>query len=126
MNLPQAVLSAFKNYTTFTGRAARSEFWYWVLFWILAAWVLNILDIAIFGAATIARNGLYPLYSIFTIIAFLPSLAVTVRRLHDVDRSGWWIFILLIPIAGFLVLLYWYCSKGTPGMNRFGPEPARG
>ena len=116
MNFGEAILSGFRNYVTFSGRAARPEFWYWVLFAFLAGSVTAILDRAVF-----ADSDVQPLNSIAGLIMLLPGLAVGVRRLHDIDRSGWWILISL-TVIGIALLIYWNCQPGTPGPNRFGPE----
>jgi uncharacterized membrane protein YhaH (DUF805 family) len=60
---------------------------------------------------------------LWALVTLLPGLAVSVRRLHDTDRSGWWLFIMMIPIAGLVVLIVWFIQDGTPGYNRFGPNP---
>jgi uncharacterized membrane protein YhaH (DUF805 family) len=117
MNFGQAIASGFANYVNFSGRAVRSEYWYWVLFTILGAIVTSILDAALFSFETVS-----PLNSVFNVITFLPSLAVLVRRLHDIDRTGWWVLIGLTGI-GLILLIYWACQPGTPGPNRFGPDP---
>jgi uncharacterized membrane protein YhaH (DUF805 family) len=120
MNFQQAIASCFRNYVTFSGRAPRSEFWFWVLFVILVAIALGILDRALFP-----DNDVSPLATIWNLAVFLPGLAVAVRRLHDTDHSGWWILI-WFTLIGIIVLLVWYCTKGTPGKNRFGPDPLAG
>ncbi|MEJ2435971.1 MAG: DUF805 domain-containing protein [Pseudolabrys sp.] len=109
--------SGFNNYVGFSGRAARSEYWYWVLFVFLVNIVASILDTAIFPF-----QHLSPLSAIATIILLLPGIAVAVRRLHDMDHAGWWVLIALTVIGG-IVLLIWFCFKGTDGANRFGPDP---
>ena len=114
MNFGQAISSGFSNYVKFSGRAVRSEYWYWVLFYSLGTLVAGIID-GVLGMSII--SGLFGLAMI------LPNLAVAVRRLHDLDRSGWWILIGLIPLIGWIILIIWYCSRGTPGPNRFGPNP---
>jgi uncharacterized membrane protein YhaH (DUF805 family) len=114
MNFAEAISSGFSNYVNFSGRAIRSEYWFWVLFTILGLLVAEIIDYAL---------GLTLIYPIFALATFLPSLAVAVRRLHDLDRSGWWILLCLIPLIGAIVLIVWYCSRGTVGSNRFGPDP---
>ena len=85
-----------------------------MLFTILGSIVTGIID-AILGISVI--EGLFGLATL------LPSIAVAVRRLHDLDRSGWWILIGLIPLIGWIILIVWYCSRGTVGPNRFGPDP---
>ena len=114
MSFTEAVKSGFDNYVTFSGRASRPAYWWWFLFAILAAIVANIIDAAI-GA---------PVVSIIVALGlFLPGLAVAIRRLHDTDRSGWWILIGLIPIIGFIILLIFYVQKSDPVDNQHGPPP---
>jgi uncharacterized membrane protein YhaH (DUF805 family) len=114
MNFTQAISSGFSNYVNFSGRAIRSEYWYWVLFVCLAEVVTSIVDYAIgFNLTT----------GLFGLAVLLPGIAVSVRRLHDLDRSGWWLFLGVIPLIGAIVLIVWFCSRGTVGPNRFGPDP---
>lgn len=108
-------LNVMKNYITFDGRARRKEYWMFFLINIIILLVLSIVDGVLFGGTAI-------LSGIYALIQFLPQLAVSVRRLHDTDRSGWWILLGLIPIVG-LVLLVFFCLNGTPGSNRFGADP---
>jgi uncharacterized membrane protein YhaH (DUF805 family) len=117
MNFWQAVWSGFYNYVKFSGRASRSEYWYWVLFTIIGGFATGILDYAMFPDA----NG-SPLNGIFDLITFLPSLGIAIRRLHDIDRSGWWVLIAL-TVIGIVVLLYWARKKGTVGPNQYGQDP---
>jgi uncharacterized membrane protein YhaH (DUF805 family) len=116
MDFWSAVKSAYSKYATFAGRAPRSEYWSFFLFYVLLAIVASILDIALFG-----YTGAF--YAIVALANLIPSLAVTVRRLHDTDRSGWWFFIGLVPLIGAIVLLIWFCTRGTQGANRFGEDP---
>jgi uncharacterized membrane protein YhaH (DUF805 family) len=113
MNFVEAISSGFSNYVNFSNRAIRSEYWYWVLFIVLCEIVTSIIDYAI---------GINATTGIFSLATFLPSLGVAIRRLHDLDRSGWWVFLAAIPIIGAIVLIMWYCTRGTPGANRFGPD----
>ena len=160
-----------KRYAQFSGRSRRKEFWMWVLFVILVSIVLTILDSALglggrtvagpssittptttgFGYGAAASGGI--LTTIFSLAILVPNLAVSVRRLHDTDRSGWLVLLPLLPYAigaGFLfagamsanpaimlisgvamligficaiLVLVWYCQPGTRGSNRFGPDP---
>ena len=122
MGFVQAITSGFSNYVAFSGRAIRSEYWYWVLFTIIGTIIAAILDVVIFGADYAAAHGVSPIDGIFSLATFLPSLAVSIRRLHDIDRTGWWVLLALTVIGAF-VLIYWACQKGTDGPNRFGPDP---
>ena len=113
MGFGDAIKSGFSNYVNFSDRASRSEYWYWVLFTILAEIVTSIVDYAI---------GYQVTTSLFGLAVFLPGLAVAIRRLHDLDRSGWWFLLAFIPIVGWIILIIWYCSRGSEGQNRFGPD----
>ncbi len=121
MNFLQAIGSGFRNYATFSGRAMRSEYWYFALFIVIAGLVAQILDVYLFPLHVFIR-GVGPLGTLSTLALFLPSLAVAVRRLHDIDRTGWW-SLLYLTIVGTLWLLYWACKRGTSSVNRFGPDP---
>ena len=118
MNFLDAIKSCLRNYVTFSGRALRSEFWYWMLFCLILGLVTATLDRAVFPDS---ENS--PLNTIGALLTLLPSLAVGARRLHDIDRTGWWQLISLTLIGVFL-LIYWFCKAGQPGTNRFGgPAP---
>jgi uncharacterized membrane protein YhaH (DUF805 family) len=118
MNFGQAIASGFNNYVNFTDRAVRSAFWFWMLFYWLVLVVGRLIDFALFYRATVP-----PIYMLAWLALLLPTLAVAIRRLHDTNRSGWWILIGLIPLVGWIILIVWYCEAGTPGANRFGPDP---
>ena len=120
MGFSQAITSVFSKYVGFSGRAARSEYWYWALFMFLLSLVTGIADFAVFGDSL--GEGTSPINSIVNLLLFLPSLAVSFRRLHDIDRTAWWL-LLTFSIIGIVVLIYWACVKGTEGPNRFGPDP---
>ena len=124
MNFPQAIRAGFTNYVNFSGRAARPEYWYWSLFLILGRLVARILDAVIFQVSFSNTASLRSLDSIFLLIVVVPTFAVLVRRLHDVDRSGWWLLVYLTIIGIIYPLLVWKCTKGTEGPNRFGPDPS--
>jgi uncharacterized membrane protein YhaH (DUF805 family) len=121
MNFIEAITSGFKNYVNFRTRAARSEYWYWTLFVVLLTIATSLIDLAI-----IPRGDFGPLTTIATLALLLPGLAVSVRRLHDRDQSGWWLLLFLVPLIGPIVLLVWFCMRGSVGANRFGPDPLEG
>jgi uncharacterized membrane protein YhaH (DUF805 family) len=122
MGFMDAVRICFQKYVTISGRARRSEYWWWFLFILIASFVLGLLDSFIFGFSEESPQILTGLFSLGTL---LPSICVAGRRLHDRDKSAWWLLLGLIPIIGWLVLLYFYVTPGTPGPNRFGPDPLR-
>jgi uncharacterized membrane protein YhaH (DUF805 family) len=117
MNFGQAITSGFSNYVNFSDRAIRSAYWFWALFTTIGMLVTGGID---------GVDGMTLAYPIFGLVTILPSLAVAVRRLHDLDRSGWWLLLALIPLIGSIVLLIWFCTRGTDGSNRFGPDPLAG
>ncbi|MFZ4541143.1 MAG: DUF805 domain-containing protein [Rickettsiales bacterium] len=125
MNLLDAVKTCFNKYATVSGRAARSEFWFWVLFVFLGSLILGIIDGILFGVVDAAgqSKGSGPLGLVFSLATLIPYICVGARRMHDVNRSGWWILINLIPIIGWIVFIVWAATKGTTGDNRYGPDP---
>ena len=122
MGMMEAVRLFFGNYTNFQTRSRRSEYWWPVLFNMIIILPLYLLMIS--GGVLSGIGGL--LYIVYALAAFLPSIAVVVRRLHDLDKSGWWYFIAFIPLIGGLLLLYWFCQPGTVGPNKFGADPKGG
>lgn len=113
-------LTVWKKYAQFSGRARRSEYWYFTLFNIIASILLVIVD-GILGSFS-AEAGMGILGGLYALAALIPSLAVAVRRLHDTGRSGWWLLIALIPLVG-IVLLVFMVLDSSPGQNQFGPNP---
>jgi uncharacterized membrane protein YhaH (DUF805 family) len=120
MNFTEAVTTAFQNYFNFQTRSRRSEYWYFSLFLFLVFIATGLADMLLFNTAA-SESG--PLYVISMLATFIPSLAVSVRRLHDIERSGWYLLLCLIPIVGLIILIYWMCQPGTSGQNRFGEDP---
>ena len=114
-------IEALKKYAVFSGRSRRKEYWYFVLFSLIVSLVLSAID-ALLGTFSSSTNvGL--LGGIYGLAIIIPSIAVSVRRLHDIDRTGWWVLISLVPVIGTIVLLVFAALEGTPGENRFGPNP---
>lgn len=123
MDFMTAVRTGLSKYVDFSGRARRSEFWYFVLFTFLVGIVASILD-SILGTDYDTSGGL--INTLASLALLLPSLAVAVRRLHDIDRSGWWILLGIIPIVGWIIVIVWYCTDTKPGDNQYGPDPKNG
>jgi len=111
-----------KQYFDFDGRARRKEYWMFVLFNMIFAILAMVLD-NLLGIGFIEGVGLGPIYAVYVLAILIPSLAVQVRRLHDVGKSGWMILIAFIPLVGAIWLLVLYCTEGTPGVNAYGPNP---
>ena len=115
MTLSDAVQNCLRKYAEFSGRACRSEYWYWNLFMVILQSVL-VLGSSVFPdliwVAGLASFGL-----------FVPGLSVTIRRLHDLGKSGGSLLVLVIPLVGSFILLFWMCKRGTEGANDFGGDP---
>ncbi|MCP5128633.1 MAG: DUF805 domain-containing protein [Pseudomonadales bacterium] len=124
MDMVTAVKTVLGKYATFSGRATRSEYWWWILASVILFTVLGLIDgglvAPMLGAAAFDPDAGQPLSLIVSLALLLPNLAVSVRRLHDTDRSGWWLLLSFIPIFGTLALLYFMVLRGTEGSNRFG------
>ena len=114
--LIQNYTAVLRNYANFSGRARRREYWMFFLANILVGIVLGILTVVLGRLGT----GLTYLYQLAIII---PSIAVGVRRLHDTGRPGWWMLVGLVPLIGFLVLIYFFVQDSQPGTNEYGPNP---
>lgn len=122
MTFNQSIETCLAKYVTFSGRASRSEFWWFWLFCFVVNGLLTWVDRGLFP--DFAGSGIFS--TLFALGTFLPSLAVQVRRLHDIDRSGWWFLIILVPLVGIIVWLVWAVKEGTLGSNRFGDDPRHG
>jgi uncharacterized membrane protein YhaH (DUF805 family) len=114
-------MEVLKKYATFQGRARRKEYWYFALFNILITIVLSIIDAA--GGLMSAEAGIGLLSGLYWLAILIPTIAVSVRRLHDINRTGWWLFLSLVPIVGPIVLLVFAVQDGTQGENKYGPNP---
>ncbi|MBC7906618.1 MAG: DUF805 domain-containing protein [Rhodospirillaceae bacterium] len=114
MDFVTAVKTCLNKYATFQGRASRSEYWFFTLFTVIVPIIASIMD---------GGMDLGPFEVLATLALLLPSTSVGVRRLHDTDRSGWWYLLPLIPLIGIIVLIIWFCTKGSAGTNRFGEYP---
>lgn len=115
MTFTQAIQSVFSQYATFSGRARRSEYWFFVLFNYVISAALGFLGRYMFLFSIL--SGLYSL------AVLIPSLAVTWRRLHDIGKGGGWYFFILVPLVGWIFLLVWLCRDSQPGQNAYGPNP---
>ena len=124
-----------QNYANFSGRARRMEYWMFFLVYALLSgsitavvmgldWVVDFVTRGRWADSFSLEAGLT--LGVFALVHLLPSIAVTVRRLHDTNRSGWWQLVSLVPVVGGLVMLVLYLLSGTPGANRFGEPPAAG
>nr|WP_297350710.1 DUF805 domain-containing protein [uncultured Caldimonas sp.] len=124
-------LHALKHCFDFSGRARRKEYWYFLLVWVFVCvvlqFVLNVLEVLSDPAGSGWLEGLQLVLGMFSLVyfmaAFIASISVAVRRLHDTGRSGWWWLITLVPLLGLLIFLLFVCEDSERGANRYGPSP---
>lgn len=109
MDFKQAIQHVLQNYATFEGRACRSEYWYWVLGVFVVNLLLDVIGLRLIGL-------------IFSLATIVPSIAVAVRRMHDIDKTGWLLLIGFVPILGWIVVIYWLVQP-TGGPNQYGEGP---
>lgn len=122
MNFVDAIQSGFRRYVDVSTRSSRSEYWFWALFIMLGHAACGALDTLVFGTAMHEGNvGI--LGGLFTLATLVPGIAVGVRRLHDIGRTGWWLLIVLVPVVGVIVLIVFAVKPGQPGSNAYGPNP---
>ena len=114
-------IEVLKKYAVFSGRARRSEYWFFALFNIIIGIVLIIIDSLIGTTSEGAAIGL--LTGIYSLAVLIPGLAVAVRRLHDTEKSAWALLVMLIPLIGGFIFLYFMVSDSDPGRNRYGRHP---
>ena len=126
MSLMEAVKTCFKKYAVFSGRARRSEYWKFSLFNMLVSVVILVIGAVLSDTPEKTGTGfvaIYGLSGLYMLVALLPGIAVLVRRLHDVGKSGGYIFFALIPAVGAIMLLIWMVQDSDPGDNQYGPNP---
>lgn len=114
-------LKCLKQYADFSGRACKKEFWMYVLFYMIIAIVLHVID-SMLGWVT-PEFDMGVLGGLYSLCMFIPGLAVSVRRLHDIGKSGWNFLFILIPLVGAVVLLIWFCKEGERRGNAWGLDP---
>ena len=123
MSIMDATKSCFQQYVGFSGRASRSEYWFFYLSFVVAAIGMLVLTVV----SVFVLDALASLMGMLTMVTylgfFLPLLSVTVRRLHDLGKSGWMFLVVLIPIVGGILLLVWFVSDGQPHDNAYGAVP---
>ncbi len=112
--------NAFRKYADFRTRAQRAEYWYFALFNAIFILLLSLLD-TVLGFGSEDTLGIFG--GLYSLVVVIPSLAVCVRRLHDIGKSGWWIFIAIVPFVGALILFLFAIRDSQPGANQYGPNP---
>lgn len=117
-NLIESYKLFWQNFAKFEGRTRRRDYWQVVLCNILISAVLGLLSaIPFLGQVALAIAGIY------TIAALVPGISMAIRRLHDIDKSGWFYLFILIPLVGQIILIVWFCQDSQPGQNKYGPNP---
>lgn len=114
MSFTDSIKSVFSQYVGFKGRARRSEYWWFALFNIIVGVVISLI---------VRLTGWNFLSILYSLAVLLPGIAVAVRRLHDIGKSGWFYLFAFIPLVGSIILLVWFCKDSEPGANAYGPNP---
>ncbi len=124
MNFQTSIKTCFNKYTDFTGRASRSEYWWFILFSTMLQFIVQFIGGIVSAITHSTSNNLsFVLVFILFAVFFLPTIAAAVRRLHDTDRSGGWLLLSLIPVVGGIIVLVFLVLEGTKGPNQFGFPP---
>jgi uncharacterized membrane protein YhaH (DUF805 family) len=116
-------LMVLKRYAQFSGRSRRKEYWMFTLINIIISLAIYAVSFATLSHSTVVSGILVVVFFIYSLLVLVPGLAVAVRRLHDIGKSGWMLLIGLIPIVGGIILLIWAASDSQPGDNQYGPNP---
>ena len=117
-----AVKLGFQRYVDFSGRSTRAEYWWWMLFTLTVTAALIIADTLTGNSSTFGWLGVL-LETLFTLATIIPSLALGVRRLHDINRTGWWLLLWFVLLIGWIVLILWAIERGDKGANKYGLDP---
>lgn len=119
VSFSQAVRMAFDSYCRFQGRSSRSEYWWWVLFVAILSFCIGIIE-SILG---FSMTAVQTTSGILSLVLLLPGLGLSVRRLHDIGKSGWWILLGFIPLVGTIILIIWFAQNSQMQDNQYGPVP---
>lgn len=119
VSFSQAVRMAFDSYCRFQGRSSRSEYWWWVLFVAILSFCIGIIE----GILGFSMTAVQATFGILSLVLLLPGLGLSVRRLHDINKSGWWILLGLIPVVGGIVLIIWFARDSEMTENAMAPCP---
>lgn len=119
VSFSQAVRMAFDSYCRFQGRSSRSEYWWWVLFVAILSFCIGIVE----GILGFSMTAVQTTSGILSLVLLLPGLGLSVRRLHDIGKSGWWILLGFIPVVGAIILITWFARNSEMTENRYGPVP---
>ena len=115
VSFPNAIKFGFQRYFDFSGRSTRAEYWWWLLFIAIAGTILRIVDMI---AGTMIAGTIGIISSLFSLVTIIPNLALLFRRLHDINRSAWWLLLGFVPFGG-IVIIVWMCKRGDEGENKY-------
>ena len=121
ISFTNAISLGFNRYFKFSGRSTRAEYWWWILFLVFADLVLSVVDMMMGTYDYRSSNGL--ISGLFSLVTLIPSLSLGARRLHDINRTGWWLLLMFAILIGWIVLLVWAVKRSDDGPNRYGPKP---
>lgn len=119
VSFSQAVRMAFDSYCRFQGRSSRSEYWWWVLFVAILSFCIGIIE----GILGFSMTAVQTTSGILSLVLLLPGLGLSVRRLHDIGKSGWWVLLGFIPVVGAIILIIWFAQNSQMQDNQYGPVP---
>lgn len=119
VSFSRAVRMAFDSYCRFQGRSSRSEYWWWVLFVAILSFCIGIVE----GILGFSMTAVQTTSGILSLVLLLPGLGLSVRRLHDIGKSGWWVLLGFIPVVGAIILITWFARNSEMTENRYGPVP---
>lgn len=119
VSFSQAVRMAFDSYCRFQGRSSRSEYWWWVLFVTILSFCIGIIE----GILGFSMTAVQTTSGILSLVLLLPGLGLSVRRLHDIGKSGWWVLLGFIPVVGAIILIIWFAQNSQMQDNQYGPVP---
>lgn len=122
MTFGESIKSCLNGYVKFDGRASRSEYWWFWLFCMILILIASAIDLSMSNPYG-RYDRLRTLETLVGLAILLPSISVSVRRLHDLNKSGWWYLISFIPLIGIIILYIWFATRGTVGANNFGEDP---
>ena len=120
ISFPNAIRLGFQHYVDFKGQSSRAEYWWFALFIVVGDIITTAIDTIVLGT-DLGGTGL--LAAVWGLATLIPSLAIGVRRLHDINKSGWWLLLWFVLVIGWIVMIVWAIKRGDEGPNKYGPDP---
>ncbi len=126
VGIGEAISLFFRNYANFNGRSSRGAYWWWLLSSIVIRLGILVLEHILLGADANDLGGVGPFTILFLLATLVPEIALGARRLHDTDKSGWWLLVGFVPVLGWLLILWFMAQPGVRAANTFGPDVEAG